>query len=147
MALTLVRAKPQFDVLFARVSETLLRFQREVVTSGARFLVMIIPDEYQVDAKLRAAVISRMGRRPSDFDFDRPQRRLRQFLDAHDIEYVDLLEAFQSRGGRQPLYRLRDTHWNAAGNQLAAEQLLSVWSAGGPEAEIFTKMPSSRSFD
>lgn len=36
-------------------------------------------------------------------------------------EGIDLLAAFQERGRREKLYRLHGTHWNPAGNQLAAD--------------------------
>ena len=40
-------------------------------------------------------------------------------LDKLGIKYIDLLPSFSENSGER-LYRVRDTHWNIAGNQLAA---------------------------
>jgi hypothetical protein len=119
--------RPRFDALAARVFETLRGFAQEVEASGARFVVMIIPDEIQIDTELRDEVLHRSGRSEAEFDLDLPQRSLAEFFDRHDIEYVDLLPVFRERGARTRLYRTRDTHWNPAGNRLAASQLLERW--------------------
>ena len=37
------------------------------------------------------------------------------------ITYVDLLEPFRRVSAHTRLYKLYDTHWNIAGNPLAAE--------------------------
>ena len=57
---------------------------------------------------------------PKNYDLELMQKILRGFLDVESIPYVDLLERFRETGKREPLYLLRDTHWNDAGNRLAA---------------------------
>jgi len=39
---------------------------------------------------------------------------------AHEIPYVDRPEKFREASKQESLYLLRDTHWNSAGNSLAA---------------------------
>jgi hypothetical protein len=85
---------------------------------GADTLVLVLPDEAQVDPTLGAQVVAAYG---APLDFTRPNRRLTEALDAAGIAYLDLLPVFADAGGDTRLYKLRDTHWNLAGNRLAAE--------------------------
>jgi hypothetical protein len=48
---------------------------------------------------------------------------LRPFLDGRDIPYIDLTDGFRAEGTKQDLYLFRGTHWNSAGNLLAADIL------------------------
>jgi hypothetical protein len=61
--------------------------------------------------------------KPEDYDLKFAQNLLRGFLESRGIPYVDFLERFQGEEKKRDLYALRDSHWNAAGNQLAAEIL------------------------
>jgi hypothetical protein len=49
--------------------------------------------------------------------------RLGEELRVRKIRYVDLLEPFRLKTKDFRLYKLRDTHWNIAGNRLAADVL------------------------
>jgi hypothetical protein len=51
-------------------------------------------------------------------DFDQPNRLLTDALRAAGVRVLDLLPAFRS--GAERLYKPQDTHWNLAGNRLAA---------------------------
>jgi hypothetical protein len=106
------------------VMPVLGQFRDEVAAAGARFVVMVIPDEFQVDPGVRDAVLRREGTVAGDYDLDRPQRLLTAACRAHGIEVVDLLPRFRrrARDGTR-LYRVRDTHWNPEGNHLAARIL------------------------
>jgi len=61
--------------------------------------------------------------RPDDYDLDLAQKRLKNFLDAKHLPYLDLLDRFKDEEQRQDLYLFRNTHWNEAGNELEAEIL------------------------
>jgi len=88
------------------------------------FLVFLIPDEFQVDAGLRRAVLRQHGWRDADFDWARPQARLMDFCAAESLECVDLLPLFkQAHAAGQRLYLPNDSHWNEAGIDLAAQAL------------------------
>lgn len=92
---------------------------------GPRLLVVLIPDEFQVndalfrelsDAEGLAGVVERAG----------PQRRILEFCEHAGIDCLDLLPVLRraERGGRT--YQLRDTHWNARGNAVVATELEPV---------------------
>ncbi len=77
-----------------------------------------------MDPDLRRTLLKEYEEEDSDYDWDRGQDLLRDYAVAHGVGFIDLLPAFveaHRRGDR--LYHPSDTHWNAAGNQLAAETL------------------------
>ena len=49
------------------------------------------------------------------------QKLLRPFLEKKGINYIDLLPEFKKVTKTKQLYIYRDTHWNEAGNHLAAD--------------------------
>jgi hypothetical protein len=109
---------PALPELFA-----LLREARRV--AGATPLhVLLIPDEFQVEDELWAAVQRRAGR---PLERDRPQRVLGAWLDREGIAYLDLLPRLRAvtplSDGRRHVYHLQDTHFNARGNRIAGEAL------------------------
>jgi hypothetical protein len=87
---------------------------------GLALSIAIIPDEMQVDPALWQQVRNTYyaGVDDKQFDLSRPNRLLKQGLDQLGIDYLDLTPAFMEDGRR--LYRPRDSHWNIAGNELAA---------------------------
>jgi len=101
---------------------------------GIALVVVVIPDEFQVNPELQDAILESRGktREESAVDFARPNRMLARELDALGIEYLDLLLAFADAGRQARYYKLRDTHWNIAGNQLAAEQIAEYLLAQRP---------------
>ncbi len=136
MDLTAREYERPFLALFQRVARTLEGFHAEVTETGAKFIVLIVPDVYQVDGTVRDAVL-RATQRPLDaYDLDRPQRTLVEFLTARGIDHADLLPTFRQRARSERLYRPRDTHWNPAGNRLAAEFLLEHWDQRAGESRV-----------
>ena len=94
---------------------------------GIEFMVAAYPDEFQVDASLRQAVIERYQVNTSTYQWDRPQGLLWQFCTEHGIEFYDLLSTFREVHAQgQRLYLLNDSHWNEAGNTLAAQYLFDI---------------------
>jgi hypothetical protein len=111
----------------ANLFATLVAMRKLVSDHGASLVVAAYPDEFQVDERLRQAVIDRFGVDPRDYDWERPQRRLREFCEGRGIEFQDLLPVFRrAQAAGQRLYLRNDSHWNAAGQELAAEALLPV---------------------
>jgi hypothetical protein len=91
---------------------------------GTELFVAILPDEKQISPWLRNALAKRSQRfAPEKVDYDRPTRLLAECLRLRRIEHLDLLPAFRNPKIRWRLYKPRDTHWNIAGNDLAAEHI------------------------
>jgi hypothetical protein len=91
-------------------------FRREV---GSALVIVVIPDEFQVNDSLW----QKLGGDDSAHVRDLPQRRIAAYCERFGIECVDLLPVLQSAETRMPTYHLRDTHWNAFGNEQAGRAL------------------------
>ena len=100
------------------------RMQLLSAQMGAQLVVAILPDENQLNADLQARVIPAAER--ANYDFEMPQRYLRERFAEMGINTLDLLDVFR----RDPrcLY-MNDTHWVPAGHALVAEQLQSYLRA------------------
>lgn len=85
--------------------------------------IVLIPDEVQVNKTLQFRVmqIKTFSVSADDFDFTLPNRMLTAKLKDLGIEFVELLDEFTVAAASTTLYKPLDTHWNIAGNKLAAE--------------------------
>jgi SGNH hydrolase-like domain, acetyltransferase AlgX len=86
--------------------------------TGRPLVVVLIPDEIQVNPDLEVAVETLRGIR---LDPDRPNRLVAEELSGEEVVLIDLLPALRlghSEPGR--VYHLQNTHWNANGNRVAA---------------------------
>ena len=117
------RDAPTLESRAERAAEALRQMRDLSRRGGADVLVVLIPDEIQIDAALLAEVARARGRTPANFDVTRPTRAIAAALEQAGVPYLDLGPAFIARAGRGPLYKPQDTHWNLAGNRLAAEVL------------------------
>jgi hypothetical protein len=123
MTLCLRSAGGRFATRLERVVRVLRELDAQVRRSGARLVVMMIPDEYQVHADMARLAARAEGQALDAYDLDLPQRELGLALRNEGVDALDLLPAFRERGTAERLYVPRDTHWNRAGHRLAAEQL------------------------
>jgi len=94
---------------------------------GIKLIVVLIPDELQINQDLQRSVRQSSHPRlnPSDWDITLPNRSMAARLSSSGIDYIDLYEPFLAMGSKKPLYIPRNTHWNIAGNQLAANVIAS----------------------
>jgi hypothetical protein len=107
------------DLIFQSISE----MDALVKSRNAKLVVAIYPDEFQVNDSLRKAILDRFKAKPEDYDFNFAQNLLKPYLESKGIPFIDLSDRFRAEGQKRDLYQLRDTHWNSAGNQLAADML------------------------
>ena len=94
--------------------------RRVAETGGARFVLVIHPDQTQVDEELRRELVTSFGLREQDFDFDLPQQVVLEYCAARRVTCLDLLPTFRDHADAGSLFLLRDTHYNDAGRRLAA---------------------------
>ena len=105
---------------WARIEALLDGIRTHSESLGARYAMVVHPDQFQVEQPLRQALS------PVDWerhDLEAPQRFLTGYCERHGLACVDLLPAMRERGAGGGLYLPRDTHYNAAGNQLAAARI------------------------
>jgi len=109
-----------------RVMELIGRIRSICEQRKMKLLVVLIPDELQVSADLQRQVATVARVNPDHLDL--PNRLLSARLRQASIEYLDLLPLMREQGRKQVLYKPRDTHWNIAGNQLAADAIAEAIS-------------------
>jgi hypothetical protein len=105
---------------------------------GSRLLLVLIPDEFQVNDALwtavREASARSFGLPPSAFQRDLPQRRIGRWAEERGVRVLDLLPALREAEREGRTYHLRDTHWNAHGNRVAARELARALAEGEGQA-------------
>jgi len=114
---------PEFDAAFAQAVADLGKIQRICQRRGIPLAVAVAPEEIQLDPELQRELTANFADYGAgEVDFLRPYRLLVESLEASGIDVIDLLEPFSvHHRPDHPLYKPRDTHWNIAGNRLAAE--------------------------
>jgi hypothetical protein len=117
------RRPPLYPHALRAAVDYLVRMKVLSAEAGAGFMVLVIPDETQVNTALQAQVLLALGLTAADVDFTQPNRFLADEFERYGIESVDPLDSFLARGREIPLYKPLDSHWNIAGNELAARLL------------------------
>lgn len=90
--------------------------------NNIKLLVLIIPDEAQINPTLQSDIIKFVSA-DNEWDFYHPSKILANRLLALNISHLDLYEDFLNGSKKKRLYKPNDSHWNIAGNALAAELL------------------------
>ena len=89
---------------------------------GIDLVVVLIPDELQINQELQKTVRKKFfpDLDASRWDSSLPNRALSSRLTQLGIDHIDLYDAFVASSSQIRLYKPRNTHWNIAGNRLAA---------------------------
>ncbi len=103
-------------------SDLLSLFKASEELAGKKFLVLLVPAEFQIYPEKLAKY------HDEGLPFDsatqpdpNPQRRLKKMLDNEKIKYLDLLPVFRKE--TQRTYFENDGHWNAYGHEVAAREI------------------------
>ncbi len=120
----------------ARAAELAGRMRDLARREGSDLTVVLLPDETQVNADLRARVVAARGLPDGRFDWQQPNRLLTQALAAERIEVLDLLPALADAARETRVYKPTDTHWNIAGNRVAAETIAGALRARAAQAAV-----------
>ena len=100
------------------LSKTLKQVRQTASEAGIPILLVLIPDETQVEGGVQDMVRNDLG--GLRLDFGAPQRRLLALCSESGIPVLDLLPSFKagySAGKR--VYLPQDTHWSPEGQELA----------------------------
>jgi len=113
---------------YGGAKEILKQMALEAAGNNMGFVVVLAPDELQVNPLLRHQLMRRYGMNPGEYDFERPQRMLMEYLRSQRIKALDLLPHFVEAAKVRALYLRNDSHWNKSGNALAAQEIWSYLS-------------------
>jgi hypothetical protein len=114
----------EFSEAFDLAVGTLQEIRRVCDQHGVDLSVVLIPEEVQLDPTLQESLIAGFAQyRRENTDFERPNRLLAQRLHELGFDVLDLYPRFAEKTNSQRLYKPRDTHWNIAGNRLAASEI------------------------
>ena len=103
-------------------SEAILKMKAWCDQRQIKLVIAILPEQFQVDQALREAVLTKYKHIAAEnLDLSYPDNLIVNFCRTHDIHCLDLLGQFQEQGKTRQLYSLNDSHWNEAGNRLAAD--------------------------
>jgi len=125
--------QPPVDQRWTEVAQRLDTLVATTRAMGARYAMVIHPDQYQVEPALRERVIQTYGLNPADYDWEQPQTWLQAWAARAGVPAIDLLPAFRAKGAAEGLFRPRDTHYAEAGNAVAAEVLAEELPQRVPE--------------
>lgn len=107
--------------IFAKGSKVFLNFKTWCQDRNLELVIAIFPDQFQVDNEMKNMILAKYGMVPDSLDVSFPDQLLVQFCQRNNIHCLDMLADFQKQAQSAKLYRLNDTHWNEAGNRLAAD--------------------------
>ncbi len=113
------------------LTRALLReFRRKTEKANAAFILMEISDPpmvYAEDWEKMLASYPELHSAGTRLDIIQPHKLLKAFAEEERITFLSLLPAFQ-RAAQQgvKLFGVVDRHWNAEGNRVGAEALMSV---------------------
>ncbi|MCB1877983.1 MAG: SGNH/GDSL hydrolase family protein [Chromatiales bacterium] len=105
---------------------------------GMDYLVVLAPDELQTNPQLWSELVAEKGLEPTDYKFDGIDTRLTAALESKGIRVVDLLPSLRTAAKAGSLYLPNDSHWNARGNQVAADNILAAIRVRLPSAKNVT---------
>jgi hypothetical protein len=113
---------PEAEKLLQDAIFYLKEIQQVCRTKRIDLAVVIIPDEVQVNRFLETEVRSKFPEELKEkWNMTEPIDRLTAALREEKIHYIDLYPQFLVESKARSLYIPRDSHWNIAGNRLAAE--------------------------
>ena len=108
---------------FRKTISMLKRIRSRVNAMDAMLVMVIHPDQYQVEPDLFNETCKEFALNPSDYDLRKPQRIISAYCARNGIACIDLLPAFREHGFAGGLYIPRNTHYNDRGNRHAAVEI------------------------
>lgn len=134
----------QKDSYFTHTINTLIRIRDYCTAHNAKLLIAILPDELQVDTTLQQDMVNAYYKKEGHLPCDvrKPTDLLIGALRKQTIPYVDVYDAFRNASvSGKPFYRPSDSHWNIAGNALAAQVLADSLLSMKPPLVLPKKRP------
>lgn len=100
----------------------LIRFRDAVQSRGTKLLVVLIPTKEQVHSRYLEEVTREFGIDPTQLDMHRPNVFLDDLARRSNIDFLDLLPAFQQEAAGEPFFDY-DEHLSAHGHSVMAKAI------------------------
>ena len=126
MYLYAVDYPPEWEEAWAVTQAIITQLNHEVDANNARLAVLLLPDRHQVEGDyLRWALQEHPAMQEREWDLDKPNRIMREFLAQEGIPALEMLDEFRARAEEidRPLYYPKDGHWNIESHRLAGKLL------------------------
>jgi len=111
--------RDKFNKLWNHDSDVLSKMITWCNKRKVPLVIVIIPDQIQVEQKLRQTLLKKFNISENSIDIYYPNRQLINYLKERNVHYVDLTKPLQEAAKSKTLYLIRDTHWNYEGHELA----------------------------
>ncbi|MDR4481506.1 MAG: GDSL-type esterase/lipase family protein [Nitrospira sp.] len=105
---------------------TLQEMKDFLLEQKVRLLIVLIPDQIQLDGDLRKEFLEEVRSAPFRYDFEKPQTLLMEWCTENRVSCLNLLPAFNEHPEPSSLYLKNDLHWSTDGHALAAEVMFPV---------------------
>jgi hypothetical protein len=116
-------SRNHLDKVWPRVRGYLDEIRIAAEDAGALYSIVIQPDQYQVDGKLRDRLAATDGIEEGEVEMTLPQSYLSKYCTLEAIPCLDLLTVLQERAGQDDLYLVNDTHYNLKGNAVVGQEV------------------------
>lgn len=117
---------PLFEEHWKRTLVTLADIRDYLKGRNVPLVLVLIPDHVQIDRELQREFLSVIGAAPDRYDFEKPQRLLRDWCAKNGMRLLDLLPVFQADPDPRRLYFTNDYHLTAAGHRVMALAIAPV---------------------
>jgi hypothetical protein len=127
---------PRMETAWNQIKSILTEFSDEVRQRNQRLVVLIIPTSYQVYSESWNNYLKGLELDPAQYDLDKPQRILKDFLREKNVECVDVLPVLRSKISGPPLFFTLDSHLTPEGHRVVGEVLCDYLSQGEQHASV-----------
>jgi hypothetical protein len=133
------------EALWAEAEHCLMEFDADSRAAGVPWGLVVIPDEIQVNTRLRHDVLARLGQDEALYDMNGPQLRLKDLATRRGVPFLDLLPVFIAEDRPDSaLYYPNDTHWSGRGNRIAARAVTDFLTLQFAQEEVKRPARSAR---
>ena len=115
---------PAFLSRWRDTRETLDKLDALLREHGIPWILVLSPAEEQVDQELQRQYLEMVKGASQEYEFDKPQRLLREWSATQGVRLIDLAPAFRANVTQYRLYVNDDIHWNSNGHAMAAAVIL-----------------------
>ncbi len=130
-----LQSGPAWELAWQRTFDLLRGLREDVRERGAKLVVVVIPNQGQVERNARFLALDYQTRRIAGvaldrlLDWDGPEKRIARFLQQEEIPGVTLLEPLRAAAREGLSVYGRDGHLSREGHRVAAERLRPVLRA------------------